>query len=194
MESSEPLSSPNASHRLTYTEYIQQELSHSYEIKEGVVQIVPSPSVDHQQLISHLHILLVQDIPRTENIRVLFAPLDLIVQKNPLQTYQPDIMLFRKEKGIVNEDRLVEGPPDLIVEVLSPGSRHKDYVEKRAVYENLGVPEYWIVDNETKSISRFFQNEQNSYGWGELVREGELTSQVYPFLTLSLDELFDPDT
>jgi Uma2 family endonuclease len=84
----------------------------------------------------------VKKIGDPENIAVVFAPLDLVIKRDPLKTYQPDIMVFKKDKGIVNEDDLIEGPPDLIIEVVSPGSRHKDYVEKKEVYEKFQVSEY----------------------------------------------------
>jgi Uma2 family endonuclease len=173
---------------LSYSEYKLQEFDFSYEIINGELLMVPSPTIDHQEVISKvvskLHVLFHKE----ESIRIVFAPLDLIVKRNPLKTYQPDIMIFREEKNIINEDRVIEGPPDVIIEVLSPGSRHKDFVKKNEVYEKFGVTEYWIIDPEMKVISQFYQSSQEKYGIGKLVA-GEIASVTFKNLSLNISDI-----
>jgi len=68
----------------------------------------------------------------------------------------PDLQLYRtgNEPDVDQEDGLVRGRPDLVVEVISPNSRRYDRVVKLGYYASLEIPEYWIVDPETKTLER----------------------------------------
>ena len=152
--------------------------------------MVPSPTLDHQELLGRVYGLVMNKMSAKSGLKIVFAPLDLIVSRVPLKIYQPDLMIFREEAGIVNEDRLIEGPPDLIIEILSPTSRHKDYVEKKEAYERLGVQEYWILDPETHSISMFSKSHAKGYGIGKIMNQWEIRSQIFPEIAFGLDSLF----
>jgi Uma2 family endonuclease len=54
------------------------------------------------------------------------------------------------------EEKGLTGAPDLVIEVLSPGTSQLDYGEKKLVYEKYGVSEYFIVDPETSSVDYFY--------------------------------------
>jgi Uma2 family endonuclease len=58
----------------------------------------------------------------------------------------PDIVLFRGRAGGKRTEYGFDGPPDLVVEILSPSNRQYDLVGKASAYARAGVPEYWIVD------------------------------------------------
>lgn len=64
----------------------------------------------------------------------------------------PDILFVAKDREGIIEDRGIVGPPDLVVEVISPTSGEKDRVIKRRVYYKYGVKEYWIADPFAKTI------------------------------------------
>ena len=65
---------------------------------------------------------------------------------------EPDILFIRNE----HTDRIhrgsVEGPPDLAIEIVSPESVERDYEKKRKQYQRAGIPEYWIIDEEEKTV------------------------------------------
>jgi Uma2 family endonuclease len=92
---------------------------------------------------------------------VLEAPVGVRLPNQPVPL-QPDILFIRKERlNIIGED-YVEGAPDLIVEVLSPSNWLYDRREKKQVYQEGGVSEYWIVDPRTKSIE-VYRLERGAY-------------------------------
>jgi len=85
-----------------------------------------------------------------------------------------------------------KGAPDLVVEVLSEGTRRYDLVRKRALYERAGVQEYWVVDPGIDEV-RVFRAEAGRYAPAAVLaaETGDaLSSPLLPGLTLPLAELF----
>jgi len=81
---------------------------------------------------------------------LLIAPLDVFFAgANPVQ---PDILVILPGSLARVVPRGVEGPPDLLIEVISPSNRVHDVFTKRALYARAGVREYWIVDSEARSL------------------------------------------
>jgi Uma2 family endonuclease len=66
---------------------------------------------------------------------------------------EPDIGFVRKANLHRIKRGGVQGPPDLAVEIVSPESVDRDYEEKRHQYEQFGVPEYWIIDQEERKVT-----------------------------------------
>jgi Uma2 family endonuclease len=120
-----------------------------YEIIEGVLFEMPSPTLLHAVVMRNLVLLLSQITARLGG-ELFFAPLDVFFAgANPVQ---PDILVILRDGSARPVARGIEGPPDLIVEILSPSNRVHDLLTKRALYGRAGVREYWIVDPENQSI------------------------------------------
>ena len=83
---------------------------------------------------------------------MLYAPLD--VKLSPWTVLVPDLVFFTAARyaDVVNEKHATAAP-DLVVEILSPGTRRRDLGRKREVYDREGVREYWIVDPDARSIT-----------------------------------------
>lgn len=64
---------------------------------------------------------------------------------------QPDLIVILNENRHIIHER-IEGPPDLVVEVLSPATKDRDLTAKRRLYARHGVREYWIVDGDRRTI------------------------------------------
>jgi Uma2 family endonuclease len=84
---------------------------------------------------------------------VLFAPLDVIV--TDANIVQPDLIYLDHERMSRSTRRGIEGAPTLLVEVLSPGTTGVDRNVRRALYARQGVPFYWIVDPEARTLEAF---------------------------------------
>jgi len=78
------------------------------------------------------------------------APFDVVF--SDLDVVEPDLLYVSRERRHVVTEAHVQGPPDLVVEVLSPGTRKTDELTKRKPYERFGVAEYWVVDPELETI------------------------------------------
>lgn len=122
-----------------------------WELIDGVAfDMTPAPSLEHQRVASLLHLRIgtALEIGRKAsggNCEAFFAPIDVFLGGGVVQ---PDLVVVcddarKTEKGIV-------GPPDLVVEILSPRTASRDHTRKRWLYEAAGVPEYLIVDPEVR--------------------------------------------
>lgn len=110
----------------------------------------PAPCTTHQRTVFRIATLLDQ---LTDDGDVLIAPTDVVIE--PGKTIQPDVFWIAADGACVDRDTYFEGVPDLIVEVLSPGSLKHDRVTKFALYERCGVAEYWIVDPDARFIEAY---------------------------------------
>jgi Uma2 family endonuclease len=120
-----------------------------YEIIEGELYEMPSPTSLHATVIMNLLGLLLQTVARLDG-KLFTASLDVFVPGG--DPVQPDIMVILPGGAARLVRRGVEGPPDLVVEVLSPSNRGHDLLTKRALYGRAGVREYWIVDPEARTF------------------------------------------
>lgn len=105
----------------------------------------------------------------------------------------PDLMVVRKEHLDRVQARYVEGPADLVVEIVSPDSVRRDYVEKHREYAEAGVPEYWIVDPGNKVLTAFTLAQSGRYEVLFEGSKGKVASKVLPGFWLHVPWLWqDP--
>jgi Uma2 family endonuclease len=120
-----------------------------YEIIEGELYEMPAPSWAHATVIANLISALIPLVVKLDGLWRT-APLDVFFQgADPVQ---PDIIVLLPESQALPTERGVEGPPDILIEVLSPSNRGHDLLTKRALYARAGVREYWLVDPEARTI------------------------------------------
>lgn len=117
-----------------------------YELADGVLLVSPSPRPAHQRAVVRLLVLLQAACP--PELEVFVAPLDY--QPSDRRSLQPDLLVVRRED--VGE-LAIERPLLLAVEVLSPSTRTKDLLVKRALYEDSGVAGMWVVDLDEPSVT-----------------------------------------
>ncbi len=148
------MSSVAASQRVwTYRDLValpEDQLRH--ELIDGEHVVTPSPAIPHQVILWNLTQLLGPYLRANPIGTALAGPVD--VKFSLLTVLVPDLVFFTTDRfaRVVNEKHATAAP-DLVVEILSPGTRRRDKGRKRAVYDREGVQEYWIVDPEAQSIT-----------------------------------------
>lgn len=118
------------------------------ELIRGELVMSPAPRTSHQIVIGELYAILRAVADKGGGMTVL-SPADVILSEDTV--LQPDLLYVAKDRRHIIGDR-INGPPDLVVEVLSPKAERRDRVQKLDVYAQYGVPEFWIVDYHTKQI------------------------------------------
>jgi Uma2 family endonuclease len=144
-----------------------------YELIDGTLFVSPVPDRRHQRVMFKLAIVLEENCPA--GLEVLPAP--FAVRVSPSTELQPDILVAREEDLT---DKLLPGPPTLAVEVLSPSSVINDLNNKKAAYERMGVPSYWVVDPQQPSII-VFELVDGKYDQVAEVKDGDTLEVSRPF-------------
>ena len=121
-----------------------------YQVIEGDLVMSPSPNIYHQAIVTRICTLLMQFLEKKPLGEVLIAPLDVFLSE--INVYQPDVIFVSNQRRSILTEQGLEGPPDLVVEVLSPGTARFDKGSKRKVYARAGVEELWLVDAEARLI------------------------------------------
>jgi Uma2 family endonuclease len=115
-----------------------------YELYDGEVIVVPAPIPRHQRVGGHVASLL-REYERQTGGLVFHAPFDVVLTE--YDVVQPDVVFFRAERRhLIKMMQPTRVPPDLAVEVLSPGTERRDRGRKMDLLARSGVPEYWIID------------------------------------------------
>ena len=140
-------------HRWTYRDLValpEDNLRH--ELLDGEHVVTPSPAVAHQLILWDLSREIANFLDAHPVGTALAAPFD--VKLSLFTVLVPDLVYFTAERfaRVVNEKHAIAAP-DLVVEILSPGTRRRDRGRKRAIYEREGVAEYWVVDPGAKQVS-----------------------------------------
>lgn len=160
-----------------------------HEIIDGEHYVTPSPVTKHQRIVRKLGFALSAVADASRLGEVFLAPFDVVLSE--VDAVQPDVLYVSRGRDIVTGLH-VEGAPDLVVEILSAGTRRTDEVTKRKLYERFGVLEYWIVDPELDTIKicrrvneAFIQVAELSAERGDV-----LTTPLLPAFSLPLPGIF----
>ncbi len=138
--------------RWTYAEFarLPSEGSTRYEVIDGELAVTPSPSSRHQRVVTGLTRLLSTFVHDHRLGEVFVGPIDVLCAEGDYLA--PDLVFVRKNRLGLVSDRGIEGPPDLVVEVISPSTAHRDRGTKLDRYRYFGVAEYWVIDPDAASI------------------------------------------
>jgi len=172
----------------TEADYLSLNTNHLVEFSAGVVEVPEMPTDRHQAIVAWLFSRLLAFASASRLGTVRFAPLP--VRLWPGKFREPDIVFMRTEHG----DRIGEaywGGADLVMEVVSPGTRRVDAVIKVREYAEAGLPEYWLIDPELETVTIHVLT-GSSYGERVACRRGEsASSKALPGFTVTVDEILD---
>ncbi|MFK7980661.1 MAG: Uma2 family endonuclease [Saprospiraceae bacterium] len=136
----------------TVDDYMALPKNAPYELLNGKLHYMPSPFRKHQIVSMNLSAALHFHVKKNKLGQVLAAPMDVHFGKKNI--VQPDIIFVSKNRKSILK-KFVEGAPDFLVEILSYGTKDKDFGEKKALYGKKGVLEYWVIDPDTETVEVF---------------------------------------
>jgi Uma2 family endonuclease len=148
---------PSASALLTYAQYMAEETIHRrYDILDGARIYMPGPTWRHQRIQFHITRILHAYEEASQIGLVLPAPFDVLIQRDPLRTRQPDVLFVTHTQlargGGIPAKGPIEVAPELVVEILSDSETERLVEEKIADYIAIGVREVWLVRPEPRTV------------------------------------------
>lgn len=152
--------------KYTYEDLLNFEDDKRYEIIDGELYLMSSPTISHQKIVGEIYVQL-HNYLKGKKCQAFVSPLDVCLSgvRKPNKEYnvvQPDILVVCDENKIT-DNMGIQGAPDLVIEVLSPTSKKHDTFLKYNLYQYYGVKEYWIIDGEVGVIYQYIINEKNIY-------------------------------
>jgi Uma2 family endonuclease len=166
-----------------------------YEIIFGVLYMTTAPSFFHQWVVRRLDRFL--GVPAEEQGLAYAATAPIGVIMPGCDPVQPDFVIVRKEHAEIIRERKIMGVPDLIVEVISPGSIDYDQRVKLEAYAQAGVPEYALVRPHERTLTVYRLQANGEYAEPQVFHEDEMVHfDCLPGLKVLVANLFadSPDT
>jgi Uma2 family endonuclease len=183
----------NSPRRYTYDELVAEvpESNLPCELWDGEIRMSPAPSFFHQKLVLRFYRQLDDWVSEHDLGEVVTGPVDMVL--SPHRVMQPDVVFSSKDRaGIIS--KAINGPVDLAVEVISLGHRQRDHrIEKRDLYEQYGVKEYWLIDPEAQTVE-VLHLVNRRYQLSARSTPGQMAdSQLLPGFNVAVAELLAKD-
>ena len=159
-----------------------------YQLIEGDLIMSPAPSYSHQRMVGRVFLKLSRLLEEKGLGEVLISPIDVYLDEK--NVFQPDIVILLKEGKAKVEEKGIFGPPDVMVEILSPSTAYYDLIVKKEVYERVGVKECWLLDPNRKTFE-IYKNTEEGFKLTSQARErGKVFSELLK-LEIDLKEIFE---
>ena len=179
----------------TYGDYLKWPEDERWELIDGVpYNMTPAPSRIHQEILVALSAKFYNFL-NDKDCRVYVAPFDVRLpegneKEEGIKTVvQPDLVVVCNQAKL--DDKGCLGPPDLIVEITSPSTASKDLKEKFALYERMGVKEYWIINPTDETVMVFLLDPQGQYGRPAVYsKEDTIQVGILDELSIPLKDIF----
>ncbi|OUS77787.1 hypothetical protein B1748_03110 [Paenibacillus sp. MY03] len=175
---------------ITYDDYAGFDDGNRYELVDGRLELMsPGPNSIHQLVSFEIQ----KRISRTcENEAIiLFAPLDVILSEREVR--QPDLIILLRSNLHRLVYRGIEGPPDIVVEILSQSTAKRDKLSKMISYAKHGIPEYWIVNHSECFLEQYLLNrDSNTYTLANVFAGDDVVSSpILSCISFSMQDIMD---
>lgn len=157
------------------------------EYTDGYIEVLPMPTQEHQDISQFLFLALLAFLQRIGG-KVYYAPLRVRVRARKFR--EPDLLLVRDATDPRRQNRYWLGA-DLVVEVVSVDNPERDTKVKRKDYAQAGIPEYWIVNPLTATITVLVLAGATYVEHGVFRRGEQAVSKLLDGFSVSVDEVFD---
>ncbi|MBN2242040.1 MAG: Uma2 family endonuclease [Acidobacteria bacterium] len=162
--------------------------SAGYEILNGMACPMPFADTKHQRIAIKLTAFLYENLERKNRGVVMGAPSSVMLSSWDI--VRPDVFFVRKNREGIVGDHIVLGPPDLVVEIINNDSWERDMKEKRKIYAEAGIQEYWIVNPGAEAIEQLVWCELGYIAIGIYPKGKHLSPAFIPNLRLPVSKVF----
>jgi len=178
--------------KLTYDDFVLfPDDGMRHELIDGEHYVTPSPNRKHQKVSGNLFLLIGSWLEQRPIGQLFYAPFDVVFSR--FDVVEPDLLYMSNERATeVLTQANVQGAPEIVIEIGSPGTRKRDETIKRRLYERTGVSEYWIVDPDI-DVVRVYRRQDDEFDRPIELRaeSGDvLTTPRLPELQLPLARIF----
>jgi len=178
--------------KLTYDDFVLfPDDGMRHELIDGEHYVTPSPNRKHQKVSGNLFLLIGSWLEQRPIGQLFYAPFDVVFSR--FDVVEPDLLYMSNERATeVLTQANVQGAPEIVIEIGSPGTRKRDETIKRRLYERTGVSEYWIVDPDI-DVVRVYRRQGDEFDRPIELRaeSGDvLTTPLLPELQLPLARIF----
>jgi len=180
--------------RFTYADYKEWDLKagERYELIRGEAFAMAGPNTRHQAIAGEIYGQFYVYL-RGKPCQAFFAPFDVRLfyeeekDENDDTVVQPDIMVVCDKSKMGPEG--IRGAPDLIIEILSPSNTAIEMAEKRCLYQDAGVCEYWVVDPKNNKVAVY--NFQSGEVFTKIYKATDTVPVgIFPDFGIALDQVF----
>jgi Uma2 family endonuclease len=177
--------------RWSDTEYLwlTEHTNRLVEFTDGTIEPLPMPT-DIHQTIAEFFLFVFTAFLKPLGGKAHIAPIRLRIRRGKYR--EPDILLVKSSKDRRRANRYWTGA-DLTLEVVSKDKPERDLVEKRHDYAEGNVPEYWIVNPQTETIT-VLRLENGAYVEHGVFGRGQIaTSVILPGFSVAVEDVFNVD-
>lgn len=177
--------------RFTYDDLVHlPEDGKRYEIIDGELFVNASPVPRHQRIVRRLLVSFDAYFEEHGGGEVFVSPLDVVFAAD--NVVEPDLLVIKSDRAAIIGPKNIQGTPHLVVEVLSDGSRRKDELLKRKLYDRFGVDEYWIVDPDLEQVKIYRRTAAGFERVAEIDTDegGAVSTPLLPGFSLDVRKLF----
>lgn len=174
-------------------DYMEHYAGQHCEWVEGTVIKMSPGSLQHTKLIYYLYLLFDAFFELRPIGEAIGQPFVMRLPDVPNRRREPDVLIVLKTNPHELNDTYMDGPADLVIEVVSEESAERDHGEKFIEYERGGVPEYWIID-PLREETRFYQrDDKGRYRRQTEDSAGNYTTPALPGLKLHVPTPWQDD-
>ncbi len=185
----------------TYADYLTWNFKERIELIRGrIFKMSPARSVTHQQILGNVFAFFKAKLSAEAPCRVLFAPVDVRLKGRPFRkrkredneittVVQPDLIVVCDPDKMA-DPRSIDGAPEMVIEILSPGNTRTETKYKLDLYEENGVEEYWVVFPSFNNVQVYLL-EDDKYGKPLTFESGDkIPCTVLKGVQIPVDEIF----
>jgi len=181
------MSTTTQTHLMTAEEFMNiDDEPNRHQLIKGELLTMPSPKPLHGRLVANLTMLLLQHV-KAKRLGVVYTESGYHLERDPDTVLGPDVSFVSTKRVDPTDDRYYDGPPDLAVEVLSPGDR-RGYVERKlAVWLETGTRSVWLVNPRRRTVEVI-----SSLADRRMLHEtDELLDETVPGFRVKVSEIFE---